>query len=279
MIGQELAEHVAALVDRWHLQLEERFPETPGSPGNYVAAARRAGGAACVLKVSPHLEETRSEIAALATWQGDSAARLLESEPELGGMLLERIEPGTMLAEMPGLDDDDATRIAVDLLCRLWRSPERADHLILLDSWCAAYDRNRQLLSCGVVGFPAELFRRADSLRAELLSSTNHSVLLHGDLHHFNILRSDRSGWLAIDPKGLVGDRCFDVCQFLLNPGPVPLSVNRRRLDLFCVELDLDPERTRQWCLVHAVLDACWSFEDGENYAARVAYAEQTLQF
>src|SRR5947209_14907577 len=115
MIGQQLAEQVATLVVRWRLQLEERFPETPGSPGNFVAAARRADGAACVLKVSPHLQETRSEIAALATWRGDGAARLLESEPELGGMLLERVEPGTMLARMPGLADDDATRVAVNL--------------------------------------------------------------------------------------------------------------------------------------------------------------------
>jgi streptomycin 6-kinase len=210
--------------------VEQRFAETPGSPGNFVAAARRADGSACVLKVSPHL-------------------------------------------------DDDATRITANLVRRLRRSPKPADHLIPLDSWCAAYDRNRKLLSRGVVGFPAELFQRADELRAELLSSTDHSVVLHGDLHHFNILRSDRSGWLAIDPKGLVGDRCFDVCQFLLNPGPVPVSVNRRRLDLFCVELDLDPERTRQWCLVHAVLNACWSFEDGQSYASRVAYAEQALRF
>jgi len=103
--------------------------------------------------------------------------------------------------------------------------------------------------------------------------------VLHGDLHHFNILRSDRSGWLAIDPKGPIGDRCFDVCQFLLNPRRVPIPVNRRRLDLFCRELDLDAERTRKWCLVHAVLNACWSFEDGESYASRVEYAEQTLRF
>jgi streptomycin 6-kinase len=278
-IGQGFAEQVAAVVDRWRVQLEERFPETPGTPGNFVAAARRADGTPCVLKISPLLKESRSEIAALATWRGEGAARLLESEPELGGMLLERIEPGTMLARMPGPDDDNATRIACGLLRRLWRSPELANGLIPLESWCAAYDRNRQVLSRGVAGFPAELFQRADALRAELLASTDRRVVLHGDLHHFNILRSDRSGWLAIDPKGLVGDRAFDVSQFLLNPRPVPARVNRRRLDLFCIELDLDPQRTRQWCLVHAVLNACWSFEDGESYTARVAYAEQTLQF
>src|SRR6266581_3067837 len=72
----------------------------------------------------------------------------------------------------------------------------------------------------------------------------------------------------------------FDVCQFVLNPRPVPIAVNRRRLDVFCDELDLDPQRTRQWCLVHALLNACWSFEDGAGYTARVTYAEEnTLQF
>src|SRR5207253_4768706 len=105
----------------------------------------------------------------------------------------------------PGIDDDDATRIACDLLRRLCNPPDSADGLIQLETWFAAYDRNRQVLSRGVAGFPPELFQRADSLRAELLSATDNRVLLHGDLHHFNILRSDRSEWLAIDPKGLVG--------------------------------------------------------------------------
>ena len=116
-------------------------------------------------------------------------------------MLLERIEPGTTLASMPELGDDDATRITARLLRQLWRSPEPAAGLFALESWCAAYDRNRQALTAGVPGFPVELFQRADALLAELLSSIDQRVVLHGDLHHFNILRSDPSGWLAIDPK------------------------------------------------------------------------------
>jgi streptomycin 6-kinase len=112
LIAQELDDRVAALVDRWQLRLEARLPQTPGSPGNFVAGVRRANGTPSVLKVSPHLEETRSEIAALALWGGGGAARLLESAPELGGVLLDRIEPGTMLqlcrsSMMTELDDDD----------------------------------------------------------------------------------------------------------------------------------------------------------------------------
>jgi streptomycin 6-kinase len=231
LIAQELADRVAALVDRWKLRLEARFPETPGSPRNFVAAVRRLDGTPCVLKVSPHLEETRSEIAALAVWGGDGAARLLEAAPELGGILLERIEPGTMLARMPGLDDDDATRITARsappalAFTRTRRGPDYVGVVV----------RGVRSQPSGPHGrrarFSVELFQRADALRAELVSSTDHRVVLHGDLHHFNILRSDRSGWLAVDPK-LVGDRCFDICQFLLNPRLVPIAVNRPRLDL-----------------------------------------------
>ena len=88
-----------------------------------------------------------------------------------------------------------------------------------------------------------------------------------------------REPWLAIDPKGLAGDPCFDVCQFLRNPEPVLFSVNRARVDVFCAELGLDHDRTRDWCFVHAVLDACWAFEDGEPWQETVAYAEETLRF
>jgi streptomycin 6-kinase len=161
----------------------------------------------------------------------------------------------------------------------LWRPAQEADGLQSLESWCHGFERNRTALRQGVPGFPRGLFERADALRADLLASTFGPVVLHGDLHHFNMLRSDRAGWLAIDPKGLVGDRCFDVCQFLRNPEPVGPSVNRRRIDIFCAELGLDPRRTRDWCVVHAVLDACWSYEDGAAFAPRVAYAEQTLLF
>ena len=30
--------------------------------------------------------------------------------------------------------------------------------------------------------------------------------MLHGDLHHDNVLTADREPWLAIDPHGVLGD-------------------------------------------------------------------------
>jgi streptomycin 6-kinase len=272
-----LEERVALLAARWQLDLGARFALTPGSYGNYVTAASQADGTRCVLKVSSNLSDARSEIRALEIWSGHGAARLLAANPDLGGLLLERIAPGSMLVEEAV--SDTATHIAAGVLRQLWQTESTGDGLRSLESWCAAFDRNRAALHLGVQGFPIALFDRADALRAELLHSTRQPVVLHGDLHHFNVLRSERAAWLAIDPKGLWGDRCFDACQFLVNPEPVPPELNRRRLDILCSDLDLDRHRARDWCLVHAVLNACWDFEEGRPFGASVAYAEQTLSF
>lgn len=273
---RDLPRRLERFATRWSLTLHPHFA---GIEFNYVAPATRADGTRTVFKISRHVDETRNEIAALRLWDGDGAARLLEADPDAGALLVERLEPGTMLSEVAEFDDDAATGIAAEMLRALWRRPSEPDGFRPLESWCDAYNRNREALTQGAGGFPAGLFRRADALRAELFASAGTPLVLHGDLHHFNVLRAQRAPWLAIDPKGLLGDRCFDVCQFLRNPMPdgVPVEVNRRRLDIFCSELGLDRERTKAWCFVHAMLDACWDFEDGNSWHRTVAYAEETL--
>jgi streptomycin 6-kinase len=273
-----LPDLIDRLAARWSLTLGPHFPEIGY---NYVAPATRADGTPAVFKVSRYIDDTRNEIAAMRLWDGDGAARLLEADPELGAQLIERLEPGTMLTEVADANDDDATVIAAGVLRHLWRPAPAVHGLRPLASWLDAYDRNREALSQGARGFPPAIFRRADAMRRDLLASSEEQTVLHGDLHHFNILRARRAPWLAIDPHGLVGDRCFDICQFLRNPMPqgVPVAVNRRRLDIFCAELGLDRQRTKDWCFVHAILDACWGFEDDENWARSVAYAEETRSF
>ncbi len=280
-----LPDLLASLASDWDLTLG---PFYPNIWINYVAPATRhlpdGGREEGVLKVSRYVGETANEIAALRLWDGDGAARLLRVDEARGALLLERIDPGTMLADLAESDDDAATRITAGLLRRLWRPIDPADlrGLRPLADWCAAYERNRVALSAGAGGFPADLFIRADALRAQLLASTDAPHVLHGDMHHFNVLRDRRGGWTAIDPKGLAGDRHFDICQFMRNPHDrTTLEMNRHRLDLFCAELGLDRARARDWCFVHAMLDACWEYEDApttENWRPRVAFAEQNLR-
>jgi streptomycin 6-kinase len=267
---------IERLSDQWAIDVGPHFPNIQI---NYVAPAVLADGTTCVFKLSQFVDETRNEIAALRLWDGHGAARLLEADEEVGALLIERLEPGTMLVDVADTDDDAATIIAAGILRQLWQPAPPNHGLRPLASWCDAYDRNREALSQGVGGFPADLFRRADALRANLLASTDRQMALHGDMHHYNVLRAQRAPWLSIDPKGLVGDRCFDVCQFLWNPRDVPPEVNWRRLDIFCSELGLDRGRVTSWCFVHAILDACWSFEEDDPWQRRVAYAEEALNF
>src|SRR5439155_1602041 len=101
-------------------ELHGRPPPDPGALG--VGRPDRPGrGRPCVLKVSRHVGETRNEIAALRLWGGRGAARLLDADPEVGALLVERLEPGTMLVEVAQLDDAAATTVAAGVLRRLWR--------------------------------------------------------------------------------------------------------------------------------------------------------------
>lgn len=273
---------VADLAARWQITTGPHFP---GIAFNYVAPATCADGTPAVFKVSRHVDETRNEIAALRLWDGDGACRLLAADEERGALLVERLVPGTMLDEVAAVDDDAATRITAGLLRRLWRPLPDLHGFRPLATWLAAYDRHRDALSQGADGFPTALYRRADALRRDLLASTPMPTALHGDVHHFNVLRAQRAPWLAIDPKGLAGDPCFDVCQFLKNPHivhledplAVPPALLRRRLAIFCDELGLDPIRVRAWTIVHAMLDAIWDYEDGEPWGRNIAYAERVL--
>jgi streptomycin 6-kinase len=125
--------------------------------------------------------------------------------------------------------------------------------------------------------FPASLLDRAVAITEGLLSTTNAPVVLHGDLHHSNVLRAERAPWLAIDPKGLVGDRGFEVAAFVRNPSPQSLPVLQRRLTLIAGAPELDPQRTRDWCFAEAMLNAAWSHH-APDFDERLTWAELMLR-
>jgi streptomycin 6-kinase len=111
------------------------------------------------------------------------------------------------------------------------------------------------------------LVDRALKLFEELISSSTETVLLHGDLHHYNILTAERQPWLALDPKGVVGDPCYEVGALFYNPeGLLDRSnlrqVLARRADQLSEELGFDRQRVLGYGIAQAVLSAWWSYED-----------------
>ncbi len=220
-----VAREVAA---EWQVELGEPFALARYS---YVAAA----GDDAVLKVTPPEDDEADEEAdALELWAGDGAVRLLRRDRMRRALLVERARPGDDIA---GLPDDEATAAAVEVGRRLWR-PAAAPFRWIGD-WVPRWLDNAE--GHPLVPLARELYGSLDVGR---------DVLVHGDLHHHNILHSAR-GPLAIDAKAMLGEPEYDIPSFLWNPIPYRMDpgVTARRLAAFAAA-GLDQERMRKWTVI-----------------------------
>lgn len=270
---------------RWRLTLGEPF--VPLS-FNYVVAATRSDGAEVVLKAGVPRGELQAEVDALRHYDGRGSVRLIDADVAAGVSLIERAMPGSAIFELD--DDAEATRIAARLMRRLWRPPAAGHTLPTVREWGSAFDELRARHGGGSGPMPSELFDYAESLYLSLDAGREREVVLHGDLHHWNIVSAEREPWLAIDPHGVVGDPAFEVGAWMHNPvgdaghpdearflvnQPDLRQILSRRLDVFAEELGIARERLRDWSVAFAVLSACWSDEsdhaEGREQAVMVA--------
>jgi streptomycin 6-kinase len=203
---------IAEMADRWSLKLDGPFPNLSI---NYVAPATRTDGMRVVFKASVPNKEMRTEIDSLRSFDGNGMVKLLESDPGRGVMLIERLLPGNSLLSLD--DDVEATGIAAGVMGRL-KGELPAEHSFpSVEDWFSSLGKVRKRFDGGSGPLPSALLDSAERISTQLLTSTTQPVLLHGDLHHDNILESSRGPWLAIDPKGVVEDPAFEVCAFLRN--------------------------------------------------------------
>lgn len=233
---------------------------------SWVAPVERRDGTHSILKVAFPDAGAWSGVEMLRLCDGRGMARLLEADRELGATLLERIEPGMTLRTIE--DDDAATSVAADVMRRIWRPAPVAHVFPHVADWARGIGRLRERFDGGAGPLPRRLVEQAESLFAELLPSMASAVVLHGDLHHENILAATREPWLAIDPKGIVGEPAYEPGAMLRNPIPdiaarpnLPRLLSRR-VDLLSERLDLDRQRVRGWAIAQAVLSAWWDIDD-----------------
>ena len=248
----------------WEIKID---PPVPNLTYNFVAPASNGESERFMLKLLPGGGEGDREAVAMAAFGGHGAARLVRHDSQRRAMLLERIAPAHGLRAIP---DPVAVLIAAGVLEKLWQAPVPA-RLEGLREWTATLDRFAE----DPRSVPRDHLERASSLRQELLVDPPERVVLHGDLHHTNVLFSEGRGWLAIDPKGIVGEKAFDILFFLLNPEPVPLARNLLRIETFVERLKLDRERVVAWSYVQSVVSACWTVEDGgTDISGAIGFAE-----
>ena len=235
---------------------------------HWVAEATLEDGTSAVLKLGPvqpgHLDH---EAAALEFYGGDGAVRLLARDAERGALLLERAVPGTLARELVPGRDEEATAAVIGLIRRLHRPAPPDCPLPDLAIEGAAFEAHLRRFP-GDGPLPRHLVERAGRLFAELCADPVEKVVLHGDLHHDNVLRAEREPWLAIDPHGYVGDPGYEVGALLYNPDPddrdeTLLKLVPARIEQLADGLGMARERVETWGFVVAVLSEVWTTEDG----------------
>lgn len=229
------------------------------------------GDAPAMLKVA-RIEEEANGCHLLAWWDGHGAARVFDVDDHAA--VIEW--GGASLVDLAGQDDDHATRILCDVAASLHaasaRFIDRPDGLIPLDVWF------RSLFENDRGGF----YARAAVIARRLLDDADATVL-HGDLHHGNVLDFGERGPLAIDPKFLVGKRMFDYTNILCNPSPGLAEAHfDRRVGLISEVAGIQPQSLLEWTVAWTGLSASWHAADGntvdEENALRIgALAEQGL--
>ncbi|WP_145577907.1 aminoglycoside phosphotransferase family protein [Yersinia mollaretii] len=193
-------------------------------------------------------------------WQGDGAARVIAQEED--AILLERIAGQQSLSEMArNGQDDEASQIICHVVARLHgHSKPKSPKLPLLSSQFGALE-----LAAKIHG---GIFVDAASIATKLLAEPQDITLLHGDIHHGNILNAGPGDWLAIDPKGLIGERGFDFANIFCNPDfTVATSPGRltRQADIIAESAGLDRHRLILWIVAWAGLSAAWHLESRSN--------------
>ena len=222
----------------------------------------RQHGVAAMLKVAQEPEE-KFGAQLMVWWDGDGAARVLAHDAD--ALLLERAESHHALADKARMGDNDADDHAIDILCaaaaRL-HAPRNttAPELIGLPRWF-------QSLWPAAEQYGGWLADSAAAAQA-LLATPQDPVVLHGDIHHGNVLDFGARGWLAIDPKGLYGERGFDYANIFCNPDQASALMPgrfERRVERVAQIAGLERHRLLQWILAWSGLSAAWILETGET--------------
>ncbi len=262
----ELPHLLADLASKWNFEFLYPMPELTF---NFVGAVklqkpRTSGHATAVLKLSPPGGPVMNEIHWLKYFKS-GVAEIYDDDEKLNAVLMEHLVPGKPLKTLVQMGDDDgATRVICHLIRQMIRelqvkveeSEKRFKHLSEL-AYTLPLLRGH---------FDEKLLSKAESLFKVLTSDRKNDVLLHGDLHHDNILSSGPS-WKVIDPHGYIGDPTMEVGTMTRNPydcfprdRPI-VKVIERRLNILTEELPFDPQKIRAWAFCVTVLAASWSLE------------------
>jgi len=254
---KELPASLAHLSSKWNFRFLRPFPRLSYSFVGLVEIPSNAKTA--VIKMTPDIERVVIETRWLSCFP-QSVPEIYEQDEKHSAFLMEHLEPGMTLKSIVEQGDDDA---ATRILCQTIRGLQSQQHPEFQFRHLSELAKDLLHLKGR---FDPGLLSQAESWFRELTSDRTQDVVLHGDLHHDNILSSS-TGWKIIDPHGYAGDPAAEVGVLIRNPFDSfpkdrPLSkVIERRLRILKEELPFDAQKIKAWAFCMTVLSAAWTVE------------------
>lgn len=184
---------------------------------NYVASGYQNDNP-IILKIGMNSKALTKEASCLKAFSKHAVAEVIAHDNNI--IIMQRAVPGNTLKYHFPDNDIDATKILCASIKELHKaSIPKSHNFYHLSELFKKLDQKLDI--------PDEILGKAKHLRDKLLNTTTNEVLLHGDLHHDNILQNG-DGWLVIDPKGFIGDPAFEPAAYLCNP--IPELLRKRQL-------------------------------------------------
>jgi streptomycin 6-kinase len=273
---------LAGYLDRWQLTRDGADEITSRTSHIYYV---RHGREPAVLKILAGASDEATAPRWLRHFAGRGAARVIREDR--GAVLLQRAMPGSPLSELVADGrDEQATDILATVMLRLHHGRKPPAGWPTLLDWAEGFTRQRARPLHRRL--PQRLFDRGETIFRELAASQGTQYLLHGDLHHGNVLADGKEDWLVVDPKGVVGESAYETAAAIRNPAEFyPFQLDAafmgRRVAIFAERLSVERERILGWFVAQTVLSACWLIEDGDSEeavarAVRLAEAGVELQ-
>jgi streptomycin 6-kinase len=251
----DLPNKITTLAQHWIFTFLQPVPDLSY---NFVGLVRFPNNQSAILKMSPGKNLTRE-----MHWLNcieEGVPKIYAYDENLNAYVMEHLQPGYSLKQVVKEGkDDEAIRIICQTLLKLRSQHCQLHHFRHLSELAGSFT----VLNGK---FDTRLLAKAQTLFHELTSDRTHDVVLHGDLHHDNILASN-SEWKAIDPHGYVGDPAAEVGPMIRNalddvPHASIAKIVQRRLNILAEELPYDAQKIKDWAFCLTALSGAWSMED-----------------
>jgi streptomycin 6-kinase len=236
----------------------------------------------CILKISNRPDYAEHEYNALKEYDKGLFCKLYEADVTNGALLIERIMPGAPLRAEENLDK------RLDVFCELSSNfhvepANKSIHSTYMDDWVSkmtGYMSNRKDYE-----FLYSKMAKAEQICRDLWAKYPDRVLLHGDLHHNNILLGKDGQYRIIDPIGIIGSRIFEISRFIVNEFPVGTDIDDSHYEKFAyvagvlsAKLSVPEKDIRRLFYIETCMLNCWKVQGGkEPRIYRILFAEKIL--